>query len=566
MILVYISMEGRLSSQRRTALREENEIVVEQTAVNVENYVQQVMKLSDAVYYGGIKNVELTSNEPERAAILLADSRKDLIDNIAVFSSTGEVLVTAPAARLQEGLMLRYEDWFMETLRNTAVMRFSDPHVQTIFENSDNSYRWVITFTRAVELLREGSPAQGVLLLDLSYSGLSRLFEEMQTREDSYLYLIDRQGNLLYHPKQQLIQSGLVTENIKAIASEKDGSYVIDDNGDRMASVKTIGYTGWRVVAISARLDSYNNDLKSQLFMVFILGSMLFLLTLINYIITSRLSSPIRELEKSIQQLESGDLDAEVYVGGSLETQQLGISISKMAARIRELMADIVAEHEAKRKSDFDALQSQINPHFLYNTLEIIVWMIENEQKKEAVRVVTALGRFFRISLSRGKNIIPVADEIEHVRNYLLIQQRRFKDCFEFRIEVEPGVESLAAMKLTLQPLAENAIYHGMEYMDGEGEIVVRAYKKGQELYFEVEDNGPGMTETMVHNLLYGAESVQPSNSKGSGIGARNVNERIKIYFGEEYGMEILSEPDEGTLVRLRLPAVPVDEVKEVQR
>ncbi len=215
-------------------------------------------------------------------------------------------------------------------------------------------------------------------------------------------------------------------------------------------------------------------------------------------------------------------------------------------------MQDIVAEHESKRKSEFDTLQSQINPHFLYNTLDIIVWMIENEQKQEAVKVVTALARFFRISLSKGKSIITVHDELEHVRNYLTIQQMRFKNKFVYEIRAEEDTMGLACLKLMLQPLVENAIYHGMEFMDGDGLIEIQVKKEGKDLWIEVRDNGFGMTKEQVENLL--SEKPHVSSRRGSGIGVKNVNERIRLYFGEDYGLIIESEPDEGCLIRCHLP------------
>ena len=241
-----------------------------------------------------------------------------------------------------------------------------------------------------------------------------------------------------------------------------------------------------------------------------------------------------------------------MYTGGSYELQHLGRSIGDMAKRIKKLMQDIVAEHESKRKSEFDTLQSQINPHFLYNTLDIIVWMIENEQKQEAVKVVTALARFFRISLSKGKSIITVHDELEHVRNYLTIQQMRFKNKFVYEIRAEEDTMGLACLKLMLQPLVENAIYHGMEFMDGDGLIEIQVKKEGKDLWIEVRDNGFGMTKEQVENLL--SEKPHVSSRRGSGIGVKNVNERIRLYFGEDYGLIIESEPDEGCLIRCHLP------------
>ena len=250
----------------------------------------------------------------------------------------------------------------------------------------------------------------------------------------------------------------------------------------------------------------------------------------------------------------------EIVPSGSYEVEHLGKSIKNMLGRIKVLMSDLVEEHNAKRKSEFDTLQSQINPHFLYNTLDIIVWMIENENSDKAVNIVTALAKFFRISLSKGKNIITVKDEVEHVRNYLMIQNMRFKNRFEYSIDVDEEVLSYSSLKLMLQPLVENAIYHGMEFMDGDGEIDVKVFKEDDSLYFTITDNGLGMSEDMVETLL--SKDFVPSK-KGSGIGAKNVNERIKLYFGSEYGLKVESEPDEGTKITIHLPAVAYGENDE---
>ena len=173
---------------------------------------------------------------------------------------------------------------------------------------------------------------------------------------------------------------------------------------------------------------------------------------------------------------------------------------------------------------------------------------------------MSALAKFFRISLSKGKNIITVRDEVEHVRNYLMIQSMRFKNRFEYSIEVDDNVSEYSSLKLMLQPLVENAIYHGMEFMDGDGEIDVRVFKENEELYFTITDNGLGMSEDVVATLL--SKDIVPSK-RGSGIGVKNVNERIKLYFGAEYGLFVESEPDEGTKITIHLPAIVYGEKNE---
>ncbi len=565
-VLVGVSMYGRARSQYMRAILEENRIIVNQSAQSLESYLQEILKLSDSAYYHVIKNADLSDQNTYDKVMLLYESQKELISNIAVFDETGQLELSVPAARLADGASPPVEKWFTEALSRTDIMHFSMPHVQRTFDGSDDAYSWVITFSRAVEILKGAGAYQGVLLMNLTYGGLEQYLVDVSLGSNGYLYLVSPEGELLYHPKMPLVKSGLMEENHALAGTLHDGNYRERFGGKvQNLCVKTVGYTGWKLVGVTPESGFFMNEIKTVLFMIFIILSMLYLLTLINYVISTRIATPIQRLEKSVNAIEAGDLDADIFIGGAYEIRHLGTSIDKMAGRIKGLMDDIVNEHESKRRSEFDALQSQINPHFLYNTLDIIVWMIENEKKEEAVRIVTALGRFFRISLSRGKNIITVRDELEHVRNYLLIQQRRFKDKFSWEIDAPEDAMDLASLKLMLQPLAENAVYHGMEFMDGDGKITITLRHEGNGLLFTVEDNGLGMTEETVRGLLDGTAKTHASSAHGSGIGVRNVNERIRLYFGEPYGLTIESEPDEGTRVLIRLPAVRYEDIAKLE-
>lgn len=554
MLLSGIALYVQMSRQFTEVIQEESQAVLGQVNRSVDSYLRTIMKLSDSLYYGVIKNADLSTEEVNSQITLLYDNNKDSIANIALLSKEGELLEAVPAARLKTDLDVTKEEWFGNTLERTDNLHFTTPHMQYIFDNNENQYRWVITLTRAVEITHGKSTDQGILLIDIRYSSLQQILGNIALGNQGYLYMINSSGDLIYHPKMQLIETGQMSENIVAATGYRDGSYREEYNGEmRDVSVKFVGYTGWKLLSVTPEKGLSLSNLKMRLFVVFVVASFLLALVLINAFISSRITNPIQELEKSVNAIEEGELDTEVYTGGSYEIRHLGRSIGEMAKRIKTLMQDIVAEHESKRKSEFDTLQSQINPHFLYNTLDIIVWMIENEQKQEAVKVVTALARFFRISLSKGKNIIPVSDELEHVRNYLMIQQMRFKNKFTYVIEAEEDVMGLSCLKLLLQPLVENAIYHGMEFMDGDGEIHVRVYREEDDLWFWISDNGLGMTGEQVEGLL--SEKPHVSSRRGSGIGVKNVNERIKLYFGEAYGLAIESEPDEGTVIRIHLPA-----------
>ena len=560
-LLIVISIYSRLSSQLSDTVKQENISLVNRVGSSLEVYLRNIMKLSDTIYYGIIKNVNLSEESINEEMKLLYNSNKEQVLNIALISKEGEAISVVPASRLRKKFAVNKEEWFINALNKTENVHFSRPHVQKIFENGDNGYRWVISMSRAVEITTGGSTEQAVLMIDMAYQGLDSALDEVSLGNGGYIYLMDSAGEIIWHPKFELIASGRVKENNLLTATYSDGS--IEEEFNNMVQtvvIKTVGYTGWKLVGVIKGTGISLNILKTRLFIVFVISLIIFIVVLINSYISFRVTDPIRELEKSVKKLEEGNLDADIYMGGSYEIQHLGKSVQDMKYRIKGLMQDIVTEHEEKRKSEFNSLQAQINPHFLYNTLDIIVWQIENEKQSEAVHTVTALARFFRLSLGKGKNIVTVKAEIEHVKNYLMIQHMRFKNKFDYEFDVENDVLELSSLKLMLQPLVENAIYHGMEFMDGDGLITIKAWREDNELYLSVADNGLGMTEDKVNLILAGRSNS--GNGRGSGIGVKNVNERIKLYFGEGYGLKIDSEPDVGTIITIHLPAKSPEEEK----
>ena len=552
-LLIVISIYSRLSSQLSDTVKQENISLVNRVDSSMEVYLRNIMKLSDTIYYGIIKNVNLTEGSIGEALTLLYNNNKEQVSNIALISKEGEPINVVPAARFRKNFRANEEEWFVNALNKTENIHFTLPHVQKMFEKGDNGYNWVISMSRAVEITVGGSTEQAVLLIEMAYQGIEEVLDEVTLGNGGYIYLMDSKGEIIWHPKFELIASGRVKENNLVAAGYDDGSREEVFNGTSQTVVtKTVGYTGWKLVGVIKGTGISLNMLKTRLFIVFVILLIIFIVIIINSYISFRVTNPIRELEKSVKALEEGNLDADIYMGGSYEVQHLGKSVQDMKFRIKGLMQDIVNEHEEKRKSEFDSLQAQINPHFLYNTLDIIVWQIENEKQSEAVHTVTALARFFRLSLGKGKNIVTVKDEIDHVKNYLMIQHMRFKNKFDYEFDIAEDVLELPSLKLMLQPLAENAIYHGMEFMDGDGLITIKAWREENELYLSVADNGLGMTEDKVEMILTGKSSS--GNGRGSGIGVKNVNERIKLYFGEAYGLTIDSEPDEGTKVTIHLP------------
>ena len=209
-----------------------------------------------------------------------------------------------------------------------------------------------------------------------------------------------------------------------------------------------------------------------------------------------------------------------------------------------------------RTKAEMHALQSQINPHFLYNTLESITWMVEAQENEGAVRMISELAKLLRVSLSRGKTIISIKDELQHSRSYMNIQLARYKERFKTEFRIEKEIENYCIVKLVIQPILENAIYYGVGNMDEDedGRIIVSGEKKEEDILITIEDNGMGMPEEVLEKILTDNSKVP---KHGSGVGVINVHSRIRLMFGEKYGLSIESEPDEGTRVTIRIPAIP---------
>ncbi len=567
MIFLGLTLFLRFSASNNAQLAKNSQRVLAQVNLNLDAYLRGMMRVSDTMYYRVIKNADLDSDSLDAQMALLYENNRDSLVSIAVFAQSGELVSATPLATLKKSVSPQRQDWFAAAVDRIENLHFSTPHVQNLFEDPDYRYRWVVSLSRQVELTRAGSIEGGVLLVDMSFSGIEQICKDVElASSDGYLYLIDGDGEIIYHPRQQLIYAGLLEENNRTAAGYEDGSHAETFGGaKRQVTVKTVGYTGWKLVGVVPADNIWDNYGQLLLFFLFVVLFSIFLLVFVNLHLSERISVPIKTLERAVKELEAGREEVDIDVSGPYEIERLGHSIRSMVSTMRHLMDDIIEQEAQKRRSELDVLQSQINPHFLYNTLDSVVWMTENGRTDEAILMVTSLARFFRISLSRGSNIIPIADELEHARHYLTIQKMRYKNKFSAVIAAEDGVEGLYTIKLIVQPILENAIYHGMAYADGDGEITVRARRDGEDVVIEVADNGPGMPEETVERLLDQSYAAAPG-TKGSGIGLRNVHQRIRLTFGEEYGLAIHSEPDAGTTVCIRLPVLEGPEAAAVRR
>jgi len=428
----------------------------------------------------------------------------------------------------------------------------SPPHVVTLFARE---YPWAVTMIAPLRL--EG--AERWVALDISCSNISEYINDIGIGQRGYCFLMDADGNIVYHPQQQLLYSALKTENTALISSLSDGSHA---EGNILYTVQSLSNSRWRVVGVSYMQETVSDSLR-ELTRILLLAAVVILVAalLLGVLLSRALTRPLRALASAMEQFERHADDFTYQgVGGAREVRMLSDSFGHMTGQIQQLVDTVRSEEVNLRKTELRALEAQINPHFLYNTLDSISWMCERGKNAEAVQMVNALARLFRISISRGREFIPIRSELQHAESYLQIQSYRYKNQFTYSFDVDEDCLDCLCNKITLQPFIENALYHGLNGLVDDGTILIRVKSRGDDVEFTVSDNGSGMSQEQISAIL------SKERSDSAGIGIKNVNDRLQIYFGSEYGIRIDSVPDEGTRVHIRMPKLREGEEAEYEK
>ena len=510
---------------------------VSQVSSTVGNYLRDMDQAMELV----VRSMSEPQQSRDELLSAFLQFRPDVVA-VTSYSEEGELVECWSLGREPRKEIFQNLSFDLNAARASDGPYMSTPHVETIFESY---YPWVVTMTAPLE---QGGEAAWVSL-DLSFSNISNHINNVGIGQRGYCFLMDRMGNIMYHPQQQLLYAGLKSEDTAALAALKDGTYVEDTV---IYAVTSVEDSSWRVVGVSFVDELVNRSVREMIgISAGLAGLVLAAALLTSWILSRMLSRPLWGLASAMERFER-DADHFSYrpVGGTREVRELSQSFGHMVLRIQQLMSTVRQEEINLRKTELKALQAQINPHFLYNTLDSIAWMCERGRNADAVNMVHALARLFRISISRGHELIPIAKEIEHAESYLQIQKYRYKNQFTYEFDVDPGCLDYYCNKITLQPIIENSINHGLDLLVEEGRIQVEVLQDGEDILFRVRDNGVGMSQEQVDAIL------EQDPEDRTGIGIRNVNDRLRIYFGAPYGLNITSELDVGTCVEIRMPKV----------
>lgn len=533
------------------------EMTVESTIDRLNSSLLDLRQISDAANYNIVQEYDISSQEFTRQFSMLYETNVDKIQSLALYGYDGMLIESEPVATVKDNVKVADQKWYQNARSEIENIHFSIPHVQNLFDDGTFRYHRVVSLSRSVDINDGSTSGSGVLLVDMKYSVLEDMLERInETSSGIYYYLCSRDGEIIYHPRWTEINRGLFKEKNNKVASYEDGIYEMKTDGQKEnIVVGSVAYTGWKLIGVVPESVQETSINKFRYYIITTILILVMMLLQVNRFISRKISRPIRELDESVKAYEAGAMP-DIYIGGSAEIRHLGYSVQKSYEQIEALMKEIIQQQTERRKSELDALQSQINPHFLYNTLESITWMIEAQRNKEAVVMISELAKLLRVSLSRGKTIISIGDELQHSRSYMNIQRVRYKERFKVEFLIDEEIKNYCIVKLVIQPLLENAIYYGVGNMDedDDGQILIRGEKKGEDIYISIEDNGMGMPEDIRSNILTDNSKVP---KHGSGVGVINVHSRISLMFGPEYGLEVYSELDEGTKVVIHIPAIP---------
>ncbi len=545
-VLSYLNMN--VLNRSLTSMNNEQTLeLADQVNLRIENYIQEISKKMDLfVEEPTIK--AFGQEQMDEEAILETLERYTTTDkNIAgilVVDTQGEMLSNT-MKRLEES-PLNMETWYIQTVAQPETIHLFSQQIGRNITSFYDSYKAdnILSMTKA--LINDQGDVTGIVLFDMKLDYMESVINSAELGKSGFLYISNRKGEVVYAPVNPIVYRIHPT----MIGDEKD----VQINGESYQIIaQETGISDWNIVGVLPKDETLSIILEViTSFVTYAILIFLFGIVLSIYL-TKTLTRPISKLKNLMAEAEQGKLEVHYDSIYNDEISQLGHSFNKMIEAIKNLLSLVYSEQKAKREAELKAFQAQIKPHFLYNTLDTINWMAMEYEADDIVEVVESLTNLFRISLSKGNEIISLENEVKHVNSYLTIQKVRYEEQFDYEIICEDNLKNYKVIKLIIQPLVENAIYHGIKGRKESGHIRIHIYTDNKDLYIVVADTGGGMASEQVQHMNQIFEGILEKDDS-YGIGLFNVNERIKLNFGMEYGLSIDSALDEGTTVTIKHP------------
>lgn len=532
---------------------------IRQAAKNIVSHMSKAAEISDSIYInpavqrvmGAGSQISFMDYEESMKEIQYLTNNSSPYRVRLFYRETGQYPAVFGAMGLQSEAMLKRLSSYGNVRNAHKGMYWTTETIDRGTSNIGSE----MTLIREIRSLITGDYL-GMMTVSLSESAVWDIVKDVQIGDTGFVFLIDGAGKVISHYNKELLSQDLSAKlYIQRIINSPEGKFTESVRDENYLFVyQAMEATDWKIIGFvrTKELKSKINYIKVATISI---GLFCFGLAILYSIyISGWFAKRVGNLIKAMKKMERGDFNIRLRTDKPVdEISELYKQFNIMSAEIKRLIEQIHTTNQRKRSAELKALQSQINPHFLYNTLDSINWMAASRYKANDISLmVTSLANLFRLSLNRSRDIISIKNEIEQVKSYIAIQKIRFDHLFDVIYEVDPAIEDCPVIKLILQPLVENSIIHGFANVDYQGRIAIRAWKSGPYLWFEVADNGVGCDI----GKMNGALQADSSTDMEGGYGVRNVQERIKLYYGSAYGINFDHRGGEpGTIVRIMLPA-----------
>lgn len=454
-------------------------------------------------------------------------------------------------------LPLIQENWYKQAINEPEKLHlFSRPIGRNIRAYSNRGADKVISIVKAIST--GDDEEQGVILLDIDVAVIENIIKGITLGKNGFIFLMDNEGDIVYTP----INNVVYRVNPKWLHYQNNIFKYINGSLYQLV-IEDSNYTNWKTVGVFSVSESIGQVLQMRNYTIAIGAITLGLAVILSLIISSSIAKPVRQLTDLMEKVEGGELEVSFQSKKQDEVSRLGYKFNNMIQEIRNLIEMVYSVQKRKRESELKVLQAQIKPHFLYNTLDTINWMARKHGAMDIVSIISDLTDLFRIGLSKGNQVITVEEELKHIICYLRIQKARYRDKLNYTLDAQVDTSDLQVLKLILQPIVENAIYHGVKMQRKQGHIKIQVSIQNHALIFVVEDDGPGIEHEQLSEINNVLKSGNHHIKKGYGM--FNVNERVQLTFGEEYGVSIQSEINTGTRVCITHPLIKRGDLENVE-
>ena len=483
--------------------------------------------------------------------------KKD-ISSVFIFNTLGQNEFRIRRGPLEKPYNPVNEEWFQKSLElgGRALVFVNETNNRNPEDGDENAHITVASAIRDIN----STEILGVVSINVAVDYMRGVCRRVQAVEGERFLIIDRENKVIYDNDESNISKPLTELGFDQSQLQQSGAKnnhtMILNNKKYLIDIVESDDLGWKMARLlpEEALFSEIGRIQSRFMLLTLVFVILSLVLSIG--MTYGITRPLDKLISTMKVVEKGDLSIRFRVKYKDEIGMLGRSFNKMLKKIENLINMVYITQLRKKEAELNALQSQINPHFIYNTLESIRMMAEINDDEPTSKMTLILGKLLRYSISTKKQKVTVRNEMEHLENYMILQNLRFGGKFKLETDINEELMDVQLIKLVFQPIVENAIYHGMETLDGQGVVRVAGRADEDGVLFTIEDNGIGMTEEQVEELNRKANDQSLALANSRGIGIRNVNERIKLYYGEEYGLSICGSPGKGTTVKLVFPCI----------